>query len=928
MVVWLTWSSDYIPCTKYIALVVALAPVLSSNMTILNKNSTFFFIFVTLLLNFVPFCTSAAPVSFSDHCTSLLTPDYSTTEGYAGVNSSVHSLTGFYHTSDGSNILSQNSTYGAVQDSVEFHFWYDGAADERGLFRVQGSLEFPRHATYFIVGNSNGGQESTDFRSKSVLCGQGWPSFKLNGIWSEASGELCMVGSGSCYSKHGNVLELPALLKLYKLKNSSSLTSLISGTLESLVSYNNEPNYFGPLSMSMLPSMNYQYTFAYVPQSSCSDGNVAPPLSLKIEGFCSTISDLVLMRKFELKYPSHCVSAKNCSPLSVSDNSDLPSYMSLWNIECLEDEKKLRVLVDFVSGSIWRQRLFNPSTTLVGEGSWDAEKNQLCVVACRFSDAKNSLNIANVDDCSTRVSFWIPAAWTITSTSSIQGQVWSNKAATEPDYFQKIIFESSQNGVIDYPLQGQEYEYTKTGKVAKLCQRKKIANDNSNNTYPHPFSYVMRFRISAKKYTGEEIAWGISTPLSVGNQFYSQVSDSIRTEEYPLGSEGPPVSHSNIHNISYKISIKAREGSLCMIGCRDVHTEQSTSDSVDCEIIVNIEFPPTNPRSSYLRFINGSIESTRKKSDPLYFERVEFTSAALYNYEAERTIWWMDVEIIMVLLSNIFACVFGILQLFYVKRHPDVLPCVSICMLYILGLGSTIPLVLNFDAMITPYSSQTLFLGSNGWHEFNEIIVNTIIMVSFLVQIRLLKLTWSARSTNGNQKELWGVEKLALFVALPVFVAGSLLALLLMNWRMMYYIVDMIIVSGHEVRDILGTVLKTCAGLVLDAFLLPQIVLNIFRKSKENSLAASFYIGTTFVRVLPHAYYVYRDHHNFVQNQLDLSYIYAGPAQYMYSTAWNVIIPCGGLLFAGIIYLQQRFGGRCILPHKLREFGAYEKVNV
>ncbi|KAL6202038.1 hypothetical protein ACLB2K_025749 [Fragaria x ananassa] len=872
-------------------------------MTIFNKNFTFFFfIFVTLLLNSVPL------VSFSDHCTSLLSPDYSTTEGYAGVNSSVHSLTGFYHTSAGSNILSQNSTYGAVQNSVVFHFWYDGAADERGLFRVQGSLEFPRDTTYFIVGNSNGGQESTDFRSKSVFCGQGWPSFNLNGIWSEASGELCMVGSGSCYSKHGNVLELPALLKLYKLKNSSSLTSLISGTLESLVNYKNEPNYFGPLSMSMLPSMNYQYTFASnVPQSSCSDGNVAPPLSLKIEGFCSWISDLVIVRRFDLKYPSHCVSAKNCSPLSMSDNSDLPSYMSLWYMECLEDEQKLRVLVEFVSGSTWHQRLFNPSTTLVGEGSWDAEKNQLCVVACRFSDAKNSLNIANVGDCSTRVSFWIPAAWTITSTSSIQGQVWSNKATTEPDYFQKITFGSSQNGVIDYPLQGQEYEYTKTGKVAKLCQRKKTATDNSNNTYPHPFSYDMRFRISAKNYAGEEIAWGISTPLSVGKQFYFQVSDSIRTEEYPLGYE---------------------EGSMCMIGCRDVHTEQSTNDYVDCEIIVNIEFPPTNPRSSYLRFINGSIESTRKKSDPLYFERVEFTSAALYNYEAERTIWWMDVEIILVLLSNIFACLFGIFQLFHVKRHPDVLPCVSICMLYILGLGSTIPLVLNFDAMITPYSSQTLFLGSNGWHEFNEIIVNTIIMVSFLVQIRLLQLTWSARSTNENQKELWGVEKLALFVALPVFVAGSLLALLLMNWRMMYYIVDMIIISGHEVRDILGTVLKTCAGLVLDAFLLPQIVLNIFRKSKENSLAASFYIGTTFVRVLPHAYYVYRDHHNFVQNLLDESYIYAGPAQYMYSTAWNAIIPCGGLLFAGIIYMQQRFGGRCILPHYLREFGAYEKVHV
>ncbi|KAM1278519.1 hypothetical protein TB2_030328 [Malus domestica] len=60
--------------------------------------------------------------------------------------------------------------------------------------------------------------------------------------------------------------------------------------------------------------------------------------------------------------------------------------------------------------------------------------------------------------------------------------------------------------------------------------------------------------------------------------------------------------------------------------------------------------------------------------------------------------------------------------------------------------------------------------------------------------------------------------------------------------------------------------------------------------------------------------------------KLNESYIYASPADDFYSAAWDVIVPFGGLLFAGIIYLQQKFGGRCILPQKVRELCEYAKV--
>ncbi|KAK9906968.1 hypothetical protein M0R45_002581 [Rubus argutus] len=111
--------------------------------------------------------------------------------------------------------------------------------------------------------------------------------------------------------------------------------------------------------------------------------------------------------------------------------------------------------------------------------------------------------------------------------------------------------------------------------------------------------------------------------------------------------------------------------------------------------------------------------------------------------------------------------------------------------------------------------------------------------------------------------------------------------------------------------------LKSYAGFVLDGFLLPQILLNLFFNSGEKALAISYYFGTTMIRLLPHAYDLYRAHtypwvHAFKN-------IYANPGSDFYSTAWNVIIPCGGLLFAAIVFLQQKFGGRCILPKRFTD---------
>ena len=267
------------------------------------------------------------------------------------------------------------------------------------------------------------------------------------------------------------------------------------------------------------------------------------------------------------------------------------------------------------------------------------------------------------------------------------------------------------------------------------------------------------------------------------------------------------------------------------------------------------------------------------------------------------------MEITLVLISTTLSCVYVGLQLFHVKRHPDVLPSISLVMLSILTLGHMIPLMLNFEALFLRNPSKNMLIETGGWIETNEVIVREVGMADFLLQFRLLQKTWAAR------KSKWISEKKVLFVALPLYAVGALVAVIAC-WRKWHNKSDVVMLStsstSYKPASIWGD-LKSYAGLVLDGFLLPQILLNMFQSSRVSILSHSFYIGNTFVRLLPRVYDFYRAHNHFPH--YDGSYIYANPSVDLCSTAWDVVIPLGGLLFVLIIYSQQQFGSHVIFPH-------------
>ncbi|XP_052177669.1 uncharacterized protein LOC127791956 [Diospyros lotus] len=923
--------------------------------------------FLILLLSSIVSPTTS--VSYSDHCASIV-PESTPTDPDNTFYSHLQTLATHYH--GGDRILGENSSYSG--------FKYASFRPTQNIYKTKANGVYLLHAN-LLFRSSNlvyvPRRNSTSARQSYDSSNSAWHNplrFILRGFWSEKTGKLCMVGSASWYSTEGKLVNLEAVLKLSNPLNLTLDTSLVTGRLESL-SPTNDPSYFEPISLlAVSSSKNYSYRLVMEEIGRGFPGGIDVPktqsLGWQPGRTCSSLWRLNL----DLNYANES-SSRNCTPLG-QDIDYLPQIMYLRSIQCSEDEHKARFLVGFGKDGYagYYRSPFDPNTTLVAEASWDENKNQMRVVGCRILYSSDALGNARVGDCSTRLSFGFRAFQTIRIRSTLVGQIWTNKAANESGYFKRIEFGSSVDRMVR--ASRLRYEYTEIERARKSCPTKKPAK-RKGRRYPKGDSYDMKFDMSVMESTRKVVAWGNAVPVSVGNKsyeaygswYYSRSTNVIPEAGEKKSARGPV-------NISYTISIQAyassyriystnssisgyeapstnssfiprygvrqisaegvyndETGQLCMVGCRQLGPDlrKLTNVSMDCDILLNFQFAPLNAKSG--NTIKGSIESTREKNDSLFFEKLTLSSNAYYTSTAKQAVTRIDLEIVLALISNTLKCVFVGLQLWYVKKNPNVLPSMSLIMLVILTLGQMIPLVLNFEALfIGNRNRQNALLWSGGGLEVNEVIIRVVTMVAFLLQFRLLQLSWFARLGEGNQKGSWVAEKKVLFVSLPFYIAGVLIALMMKSGKNNVGYGQVVAVSyqyppSSSASNYQGSVahvwgaLISYAGLVLDAFLLPQILLNIIQISEAKVLSHSFYIGTTLIRLLPHAYDLFRGHFGGF-------YFYADPSADFYSTTWDVIISCGGALSAAIIYLQQRFGSRCFLPRRFRAAQMYEKVPV
>ena len=119
--------------------------------------------------------------------------------------------------------------------------------------------------------------------------------------------------------------------------------------------------------------------------------------------------------------------------------------------------------------------------------------------------------------------------------------------------------------------------------------------------------------------------------------------------------------------------------------------------------------------------------------------------------------------------------------------------------------------------------------------------------------------------------------------------------------------------------------LAAYAGLVLDGFLLPQVVWNALSGSSVRALSPWFYAGGSAVRAAPHVYDALR--RRSYAPSWRASDVYAGPRDDLFGAGWDVAVQCGAALLAALLFLQQRLGGAFLCGSKRRRAGEYEMVS-
>lgn len=692
----------------------------------------------------------------------------------------------------------------------------------------------------------------------------------------------------------------------------------MTGTLESSEEPAS-PNHFDAVSIVSFAERNYQYTEASRADRLCGDLSIKEE-SRGLDGkfSCEQLRGL-LEGSFQLEYGRDCLNG-HCDPLRGTLGFD-QDYMFSNQVDCSDDGKVHMYLV-FTNESRSTSRSFVIGDKgLVVEGSWDGERNQLCLVGCDVVVAEEgSRKNLSVSECSFGLSFWFPSVLSVKSRSVAVGRIWEGKGSDSS----VIQFGTTANYMRN--LANLKYSYTKLDVVKGLCEKAHHGRKRKGS-FPDGKSFRdMRFRFDVKNKKGRG-EFGIASPISLGGSFYAAL-DLADNATYLV----PETSYLNIsYKIEYNIGkdtkkqmklsaegiYNPKSGILCMVGCRyigssDAARQARVNDSMDCEIFIDMQLGSLHGKPA--EHVKGTIKSLRAKSDPLFFDTVEITSRGIYYEQAAESIWRMDVEITMVLISLTFSCVFIGLQLYHSKKNPNVIPSISILMLVILVLGDMIPLMLNFDAIfVMRRSKQNILVWSGGWLEVNEVIIRVLTMVNFLLQLRLLQVVWGARSADEAKTGSWVHEKKTILVCLALYLFGTLIA-----W--------FIHTGNKNGRDTLWEVLSSYAGLILDGFLLPQVIFNVFLDLKDKVLARSFYIGFTLVRALPHVYDAYRSRHYvpFVRS----SYIYASPSDDIYSLAWDIVVPLGGVILCILVFYQQRLGGSFFLPRSMRRSNEYEMVPV
>ncbi|KAG0608112.1 hypothetical protein M758_8G079100 [Ceratodon purpureus] len=759
-----------------------------------------------------------------------------------------------------------------------------------------------------------------------------------DGTFDEKSGALCVIGCIGSVCKYKISLMYPAPKSVHRISTFGNLSSVVEAS---------DPTYFDPVSVHAITDGPFQYTMNATLASTCPklQPDVAVGKLWREEKVCNqgwaSSHQVWSTQAFEVSWNPECEGA-NCSPFAVVGKAAGGNSSSLRfdRVRCDGDRVQgILVVANYLAPV---DRFADPTAvdgTLIAEGTWDSTTGRMCMIACRL--------FGNKEDCQIAVTMQFPLTFTITQRSLVVGHIESLRNTTDPAYFKRITFKQVSSGLqvtrFTSVTNEPEYIYTKVDMAKAHCGLTQKEADSSV-TYPSGVDW-RDLEFHGAKDDHSKSRSGVNPFVSLnlftfGEKFRTYGQLHVTSANVTgLGSQG-------IMNVSYTIFYQLGKsetldatmagegvydpgsGKLCLIGCRGVDLKQKNLQELegdgekDCQVFYSVQLPPVDSTE----VLKGTVTSLRPPIDSLYFEPQTFSGSV--HEQIVESVWRVDLEIVMSVVMLTLTVVFIILQLVYSNRYPETLPYISTSMLLLLSLAHMIPLVLNFEALFQKkQKGYQMVERAAGWPEVNEVVVRLTTMAAMLLQLRLLQLVWKSRVKSRANGDLGPAvqERRVLFTVLPMYVLGGVIAILVhavfgfrpyereFLWRSN---------EGGLWWDI-----TAYGGLLLDFHLFPQVVGNVLWGAKEQApLSKYFYFGMALVRSLPHVYDLCRQF-KFIPSFAD-SYMYANPEWDFYSVTSDILIPFIILVLAILVYMQQRWGGRCVLPRRWRSSFEYEKVDI
>lgn len=751
------------------------------------------------------------------------------------------------------------------------------------------------------------------------------------GTFHEGTGDLCVVGCIGSVCKYKLNLTYPSPRTIHRVSALGSLSSIAESS---------DPVYFDPVSIHSIIDGPFQYTMNSTLQIECSklEPDVSSGKLWHEEKVCNggwaSSYQAWFSQAFELDWNPACEGA-NCGPFAEVGKGMAGNTSSLrfHRVRCNGDRiQGILVVTNFPSPI---DPFADPTASdgmLIAEGTWDSRTGRLCMIACR---------LYGTEDCRIVVSMQFPLTFTVSQRSSVIGSIKSLRTQDDPSYFLQIRFRQIQSGLqftrFTSVKNPPEYKYTKVATAMKLCD---LDDKKSSSSYPSGASWR-----DIEFHGVKDGSKGLTLGSTFVNLNLFTVGDQFRTYGQLHGTSGNVTGLGNqgIINVSYSIfyqignertfdSTMAAEGiydsgtgKLCLIACRRVDLKmkqlQGLENEKDCEVSIIVQLPPTESTE----VLKGTVKSLRIPSDPLYFKQETFSGNV--RIQTEENVWRVDLEIVISVVMLSLTVVFIILQLVYSKKYPETLLYISTSMLLLLSLAHMIPLILNFEALFQKKKNDYRVVGRTaGWPEVNEVVVRLITMAAMLLQLRLLQLVMKARIKARATGDLAAAvqERRVLYVILPLYIVGGLISVLfhaLFGFRPNE---PEFLWTGNDGG--LWWAIKAYGGLLLDFHLFPQVVGNILWGAKEQApLSRPFYFGMALVRSLPHIYDLCRMF-KFIPAAPNM-YMYANPEWDFYSITSDILIPSVILLLAILVYMQQRWGGQCLLPRRWRSRFEYEMVD-